>query len=175
MRIILLGAAAVALVFSANIGDAKGGKVAENAIKRGQYLTGLGGCGDCHSPGYFLGKLDETKHLAGSDVGFQTPGGTFVGPNLTSDKETGLGNWSKEEIVKALQEGTRPDGRVLADVMPWKDFARLTTSDAEAIATYLMSLKPIKNQVPAPLQAGEKPKFPVLTVVFPDGEAVPAQ
>ena len=101
-------------------------------IARGKYLVGFGGCIDCHTPGYFFGKPDMPRALAGSEVGFEIPGlGVFYGPNLTPDKETGLGSWSKEQIVTALQKGTRPDGRQLAPIMPWKAFANLTKSDAQ--------------------------------------------
>src|SRR6185503_11462563 len=90
-------------------------------IARGKYLVQFGGCNDCHTPGYFFGKPDMARAFAGSEVGFEIPGlGVFHGPNLTPDKETGLGNWSKAQIVDALQKGTRPDGRQLAPIMPWK-------------------------------------------------------
>ncbi len=80
---------------------------------RGRYLVELGGCGDCHTPGYFLGKADRSRFLGGSDVGFGVPGvGVFVGPNLTPDVETGLGRWTVEQIVTAITKGVRPDGRI---------------------------------------------------------------
>jgi mono/diheme cytochrome c family protein len=61
-------------------------------LERGKYLVTFGGCLDCHTPGYFFGKPDFSRYLGGSDVGFLLPGlGIFVGPNLTPDKETGLG------------------------------------------------------------------------------------
>jgi hypothetical protein len=102
-------------------------------------------------------------------VGFEIPGlGVFHGPNLTPDKETGLGNWSKAQIVTALQKGTRPDGRVLAPIMPWKAFAKLTKSDANAIAAYLKSLKPVSNKVPGPFGPNEKPTSFVMKVVPPE-------
>src|SRR6516162_2175822 len=87
---------------------------AKRAIDRGKYLVTLGGCFDCHTPGYFFGKPDMTHYLAGSDVGFEIPGlGVFVGPNLTPDPETGLGKWTEAQIVATLQTGKRPDGREL--------------------------------------------------------------
>jgi mono/diheme cytochrome c family protein len=90
-------------------------------IDRGKYLVQLGGCNDCHTPGYLLGKPDLSSYLGGSDVGLEVPGaGTFVGRNLTPDKETGLGNWTRKQIVIAIQTGVRPDGRLLAPAMPWR-------------------------------------------------------
>jgi hypothetical protein len=68
---------------------------ADPLVERGQYLVNFGGCFDCHTPGYFFGKPDMARYLGGSDVGFEIPGlGVFVGPNLTPDKETGLGTWN---------------------------------------------------------------------------------
>ena len=140
----------------------------KSQIERGKYLVTLGGCGDCHTPGHFLGKPDTKRALGGSEVGFEIPGlGVFYGPNLTPDKETGLGSWSEADIVKALKTGVRPDGRVLAPVMPWPSFAKLTKLDAEAIAAYLKSLAPVKNKVPGPFGASETPTSFVMTVVPP--------
>ena len=54
---------------------------ADNRVARGEYLVRLGGCNDCHTPGYFLGTPDLSRFLGGSDVGFDLPGmGTFVPP-----------------------------------------------------------------------------------------------
>jgi mono/diheme cytochrome c family protein len=143
---------------------------AQNAeIKRGQYLVSLGGCNDCHTPGYFLGKPDTARFLGGSDVGFEIPNlGTFYGPNLTPDRETGLGKWSAAEIVKAIKKGERPDGRILAPVMPWHAFANLTDADARAITAFLKSLPPVSNKVPGPFGPGEKPTSFVMKVVPPE-------
>jgi mono/diheme cytochrome c family protein len=128
----------------------------EVAIERGRYLVTLGGCGDCHTPGYFLGQPDGARHLGGSDVGFEVPGlGTFYGPNLTPDAETGLGEWSAAEIVTALRTGVRPDGRILAPVMPWRGFAALTDEDADAVAAYLKSIPPVRNRVAGPFVPDE--------------------
>jgi mono/diheme cytochrome c family protein len=142
---------------------------ADPEIERGQYLTSFGGCFDCHTPGYFFGKPDMERYLGGSEVGFAIPGqGVFVGPNLTPDKETGLGDWTDEQIVTALQTGVRPDGRILVPIMPWRSFAKLTRDDAFAIARYLKSLPPLKNKVPGPFGPSEKPPVFVMKIVPPE-------
>jgi mono/diheme cytochrome c family protein len=142
---------------------------ADGSTERGHYLVTIGGCNDCHTPGYFLGKPDEGRFLGGSDVGFNIPNlGSFVGPNLTPDKETGLGNWSTDEIVTAIQTGVIPGGRILAPVMPWHAFAHLTTSDAYAIARYLQGLPPVKHQVPGPFGPAENPNVLLMKVVPPN-------
>jgi uncharacterized protein YjiS (DUF1127 family) len=139
---------------------------------RGQYLVTLGGCTDCHTPGYFFGKPDMARFLGGSEVGFEIPGlGVFHGPNLTPDQETGLGKWSAEEIGKAITAGQRPDGRVLAPIMPWHAFAKLTGEDVRAVVAFLRSLPPVKNKVPGPFGPSEKPTSFVMKVVPPEAAA----
>jgi mono/diheme cytochrome c family protein len=141
---------------------------AQDPVARGKYLAVVGGCTDCHTPGYFFGKPDEKRYLGGSEVGFEIPGmGVFHGPNLTPDKDTGLGSWSAAEIVTALQTGVRPDKRVLAPIMPWKALAQLTKDDANAIAAYLKSIPAVKNKVPGPFGPTEKPTSFVMKIVPP--------
>jgi mono/diheme cytochrome c family protein len=146
--------------------------VADNAqVARGKYLVDLAGCSHCHTPGYMLGKPDMSRLLAGSDVGFAVPGvGTFVGRNLTPDKDTGIGNWSTDQIVAALRAGVRPDGRVLSPIMPWQNYSNMTHSDAIAIAVYLKSLSPIKHSTPGPFAANEPPDGLRATVRLPPPE-----
>jgi mono/diheme cytochrome c family protein len=142
---------------------------AETQVERGKYLASLGGCMDCHTPGYFFGKPDMARYLAGSEVGFEIPGvGVFHGPNLTPDKETGLGSWTDEQIVTAIQKGLRPDGRMLAPIMPWRALANLTKDDAQAIVAYLRSIPAVENKVPGPFGPSEKATSFVMKIVPPD-------
>src|SRR5690349_17386943 len=111
---------------------------ADPAVERGEYLVIVAGCNDCHTPGYVLGKPVMARFLGGAGVGFDLPClRVFHGPNLTPDKETGLGGWTDAQILAALQKGQRPDGRMLAPIMPWHAFAGLTPQDAQAIVTFL--------------------------------------
>jgi mono/diheme cytochrome c family protein len=147
-------------------GDAR----AQSQVERGKYLANLGGCTDCHTPGYLLGKPDMSQYLGGSEVGFEIPGlGVFHGPNLTPDKETGLGSWTAEQITTVLTTGVRPDGRILAPIMPWRAIANLTKSDLQALVAYLQSLKPVKNKVPGPFGPTQTPTSFVMKVVPPPG------
>ena len=162
------GRSLLACATAATIVWLSSGAQAQDQIARGKYLATFGGCHDCHTPGYFFGKPDEKRYLGGSEVGFEIPGmGVFHGPNLTPDKETGLGNWSVAEIVTALQTGVRPDKRILAPIMPWKALAQLTKDDANAIAAYLKSIPAVKNKVPGPFGPTEKPTSFVMKIVPP--------
>jgi len=141
-------------------------RAANPQVDRGRYLVQLGGCTDCHTPGNFLGHPDLKRYLGGSDVGFGIPKlGTFVPPNLTPDRETGLGNWTEQQIVTAITTGVRPDGRVLALVMPWQGLSHLTKPDALAIAAFLKSLPPVTNKVPGPFGPNETPGVFVMSVL----------
>src|SRR5690348_1936837 len=148
---------------------------AESAIDRGKYLVTFGGCNDCHTPGYFFGKPDTTKYLGGSEVAFEIPGlGAFAGRNITPDKETGIGNWTVEQIITALQQGKRPDGRTLAPIMPYHAFSYLSKDDALAIAAFLQSLTPVKNEVPGPFKPGDKVSIFTFRILPPGDTVAPA-
>ena len=142
---------------------------AESQLQRGAYLVQIMGCGDCHTPGHFLGKPDMAHKLSGSDVGFVMPGlGYFWGANLTPDSETGIGKWTSAQIVTAIRKGVRPDGRALAPIMPWRSFAALKDADDNAIAAYLKTLPPTKHKVTGPLGADAKPTAPYMMIKMPE-------
>jgi mono/diheme cytochrome c family protein len=144
------------------------------AVARGKYLVTIASCHDCHTPGYFLGKPDMARYLGGSDVGFELPGlGTFVGPNLTPDKETGLGNWTDKQVVTAIQTGARPDGRMLAPIMPYHAFANLTPQDVQAIVAFLRSVPPVQHKVAGPFGPTQTPDVFVMKVVPPGTPPTP--
>src|SRR6476660_5999425 len=85
---------------------------AETPFERGRYLVNsVLNCGNCHTPkgpnlGPNLGP-NADKLLSGG-MRFDTPGYNVVAPNLTPDRETGLGRWSDADIKKALVQGVRP-------------------------------------------------------------------
>jgi mono/diheme cytochrome c family protein len=136
---------------------------AADPVARGRYLTTVMGCVDCHNTGSF-GPHPEQGHLQGGTIGFEMPGmGIFYPPNLTPHPEAGIGRWSEAEIVTALRTGRRPDGRVLAPIMPWNNYRILDDADAAAIAAYLKSLPPSDHRVPGPGRIENAPQ-PYLTV-----------
>ena len=172
MRWGLVALAALAIVGGYAVSGVVGAESAQ--VAHGKYLVQFGGCTDCHTPGHLLGKPDMSKpdmsrFLGGSDVGLEVPGlGVFVAPNLTPDKVTGLGNWTKNQIAIAIQTGVRPDGRILAPIMPWRAYAGLTKSDVGAIVQYLSSLPAISHAVPGPFGLDEKPAIFRMTILPPE-------
>lgn len=167
MRItsVLLGAALAVLGLN-TIAPA----AAQSPMERGRYLATISGCSHCHTPGHFFGKPDMARTLGGSDVGFGIPDlGVFVGPNLTPDKETGLARYTDAEVTTLLRTGARPDGRILAPIMPWREYGTLTDTDMKALIAYLRSLTPVKNLVPGPFGPQDKPTVFVMKIVPPEG------
>jgi mono/diheme cytochrome c family protein len=153
-------AAPVAAVTQAASGSAAA------AADRGRYLVAIMDCTGCHNTGSFSPK-PEAGYLQGGTVGFEVPGlGVFWPPNLTPHPEAGLGRWSEADIVAAVTQGKRPDGRQLAPAMPWPAYSALTDQDARAIAAYLKTLPPSDRRVPNPTQPTTA-SAPYLTVKAP--------
>ena len=134
--------------------------VATDPLARGRYLVNAMACALCHTTvNAETGEYNKELFLAGGMRVSAYPWGVWFSRNLTPDPDTGLGRWSEAEIVTAITQGIARDGRRLHPMaMPWVWFSRLTPEDAHAIATYLKSLPPIRNDVPKPrlLTLGEE-------------------
>lgn len=114
---------------------------------RGAYLAeSVVHCSECHTPRNPLGATRHGKHLSGTREG---PEDSVV-PNITPDKNTGIGLWRKNEIAEYLESGMTPDGDFAGDLMAEvidRSTRHLVQADREAIATYLLSLPPATNAV----------------------------
>ena len=133
---------------------------AEDPVARGEYLARIMDCGGCHTPRGPDGAPDATRSLAGGTIGFEIPGlGVFWPPNLTNHA-TGLADWTDEEIAAAIRHGQRPDGRVLAPIMPWESYSVINDDDLGALIAYLRSLDGDDNPVPAPIGPGQAATAP---------------
>lgn len=152
----------------------------ENAIEYGEYLVKIMGCNDCHSPkkaGPNGPEIIPELMLSGFPAdrpilefkdpliqqGFAMfypdltaaagPWGISFAGNLTPD-ETGIGNWSEEQFIKAFTQGKfkgLDNGRMLLPPMPIENYREMKKEDVSAIFKYLKSIKPVKNIVPAPI------------------------
>jgi hypothetical protein len=129
-------------------------------VARGRYLAqSVLGCTTCHTP------RDFTKHgappVAGMDFAGQSielPGfpGHLVASNLTSDKETGAGNWTDDQIARAIREGIKHDDTTLFPMMPYMLYKDLSDEDLASVVVYLRSFPSVHNPLPA-----SKINFPV--------------
>jgi len=114
-------------------------------VRRGESIVrNAAVCGHCHAADP---KRDPDGPLSGGMEFRDWRIGTARASNLTPDPETGLGRWSEGEIVRALRNGQSRDGRLLAPVMPYEWFHDMADSDALAVARYLMSRAPVRNDV----------------------------
>jgi mono/diheme cytochrome c family protein len=109
-------------------------------VARGQYLTIAADCRACHTA---KGGIPFAGGLA-----FKLPFGTIWSPNITPDKETGIGGWSDAQFIAALREGKGPKGH-LYPAMPFASYSAMTDSDALAIKAYLATLAPVHQPTPA--------------------------
>jgi hypothetical protein len=152
----------------------------EDVIAHGEYLVGIMGCHHCHSPKKMgergpeiipelmlsgfpsdrpIVKFDSELIKQGFPMLYPDltaaagPWGISFGGNLTPH-ETGIGNWTEEQFKRALTQGKAKgmeNGRILLPPMPWEDFAHLKDEDLHAIYSYLKSINPVENVVPAPV------------------------
>jgi mono/diheme cytochrome c family protein len=112
--------------------------------RRGEYLVrNAAVCGHCHS----ADRKNPDGPLSGGAEFRNWRLGIARASNLTPDPETGLGAWSDEEIVRALRTGRSRNGRLIAPVMPYEWFHGMSDDDALAVARYLKSLPPVRNEV----------------------------
>lgn len=120
-------------------------------VAYGEYLTWhASGCAECHTPrDPTTATLDVNRLLAGGLFPFPEDGFVTTGSNLTSDVNTGIGGWSEDQFIRAVQTGVRPNGTVLLPFMPWPAYARWSREDLHAVWLYLRSLPPIAHPVPA--------------------------
>ena len=113
----------------------------EAAIDRGEYLLRAAGCISCHTD-----VKNGGPPLAGGRP-LKTPFGTFYSPNITPDRETGIGAWSDEDFIRALREGVGPDGSHYFPVFPYPSYARMNRADMLDLKAYLFSREPVSRDV----------------------------
>ena len=101
-------------------------------VERGEYLAKAADCMVCHT------KPGEKEYSGG--LGFKLPFGTLYSTNITPDKDTGIGNYSDQDFLNAVQRGTRHDGARLYPAMPYTSYTYMTDEDVLAVKAYLFSL-----------------------------------
>ena len=112
---------------------------AASRIEQGKYLARAGDCVSCHTaPG--------GQPFAGG-LRLNTPFGYLISPNITPDKETGIGDWSSDDFARAVQRGVNVRGHYLYPVMPFDFYTKASREDIDAIFAYLLTVAPVRNQV----------------------------
>jgi mono/diheme cytochrome c family protein len=111
-------------------------------IQNGRYLTIAADCGACHTV------PDAGKSFAGGRA-IETPFGNIVAPNITPDRDTGIGAWTDDEFDDAVRRGIRPNGARLYPAMPFTAYTKMSRADVLAIRAYLKTVAPVHNEVVA--------------------------
>jgi mono/diheme cytochrome c family protein len=110
-------------------------------VQRGQYLARAADCVACHT------SSSGVPYAGG--LAFKLPFGVMYSSNITPDRQTGIGTWSDDDFVAALQRGVGQGGKHLYPSMPYTSYTGMSREDALAIKAYLFSLKPVRTQIPA--------------------------
>ncbi|QPF82368.1 cytochrome c [Bradyrhizobium genosp. L] len=121
---------------------ARAAEPSDDVIARGKALAVAGDCAGCHT-------ADPAKPFAGGKR-IDTPFGAVFSPNLTPDRDTGIGGWSNDEFVRALRTGVSPTGAHYYPAFPYPYFTRLIRDDILAIRAYLGTQAPVSNTAPPP-------------------------
>jgi mono/diheme cytochrome c family protein len=120
----------------------------ESGIALGEYLVeSVTTCGDCHTSRDRSGPRPGLR-LAGNVLPHGAEG-TIAVPNITPDRETGIGRWSERAIARYLRTGSRPDGGLAQSLMAgliFSSYSHLTRQEAQAIAAYLKSIPPVRHR-----------------------------
>jgi mono/diheme cytochrome c family protein len=107
-------------------------------VARGEYLANAGDCNACHT-------IRGGKPFAGG-LPMPTPFGVLFTPNITPDKDTGIGAWSADDFWRAMHEGRSKDGSFLYPAFPYTNYTKVTRADSDAIYAYIMSLPPVQQK-----------------------------
>ena len=118
-------------------------------LKRGTYLVnGPVACGNCHNA-----RAQDFSFVAGKEFagGFHLvdPAFDVYTANITPDKETGIGTWTDEEIIRTIREGKNKEGKIIFPPMPVPTYNSMSVDDVKAIVAFLHTIKPVHNEVPA--------------------------
>src|SRR6202030_3332666 len=114
----------------------------EETIAHGKALVEAGDCASCHT-------ADPAKPFAGGKK-IDTPFGGIYSPNLTTDRDTGIGGWSDDDFVRSLRFGVAPDGSRYYPAFPYPHFTKMIRGDVLAIRAYLGRLPPVRIGPPPP-------------------------
>jgi mono/diheme cytochrome c family protein len=122
-------------------------------LARGTYLVKhVTPCMECHAPHRWAehdAPIEANMLGAGQEIPVKGLPGRVVAPNLSPDPETGAGNWTDDQLARAIREGIGHDGRALFPLMPYQRYRSMSDEDVASIIVYLRSLPAVRRQQPA--------------------------
>ena len=132
---------AALIAVGASVGPGRGaGPQDFSSIEHGRYLANAADCGSCHTaPG--------SDHPFSGGRPIETPFGTLVAPNITPDRETGIGDWTDDQFDAAVRHGRARNGARLYPAMPFPYYTRMSRKDVADIRAYLATVEPVHNAV----------------------------
>src|SRR3569832_761785 len=135
---------AIAIALTALFASSSGPSGADpqdfSAAERGRYLAQAADCGSCHTV------AGSGRPFAGGRA-IETPFGVLAAPNITPDRETGIGNWTDEQFDAAVRNGRSRNGARLYPAMPFPYYSRMSREDVKDIRAYLNTVEPVRNAV----------------------------
>ncbi len=112
---------------------------------RGQRIFWAGGCTSCHARPKATG--DAKLELAGG-LELKTPFGIFVPPNISSDPQSGIGDWTVEDFANALMRGVSPSGEHYYPAFPYTSYARMQPADVADLFAFMKTLPAVAGDAP---------------------------
>jgi mono/diheme cytochrome c family protein len=110
------------------------------AIARGAYLARASDCVACH-----VDPTNERPFAGGAPL--QTPFGTLLASNISSDVETGIGGWTEAQFTRAVRQGRGKNGEYLYPAMPYTDYVKISDADMHDLWLYMRTVPPVKHKV----------------------------
>ncbi len=111
-------------------------------LANGKTMYLAGGCSSCHA----VPRQDDRMRLGGG-LGLKTPFGIFYVPNISPDRNDGIGAWNEADFVTAMVKGTSPDGRHFFPAFPYTSYQRMNYADVRDLFAYLKTLPPVQGKV----------------------------
>jgi mono/diheme cytochrome c family protein len=110
-------------------------------LDNGKTMFLVGGCASCHAT-----PKQEDKTRLGGGLGLKSPFGTFFPPNISPDRNDGIGGWSEADFVSAMWKGTAPDGSHYYPAFPYTSYQRMKLEDVRDLFAYLKTLPPVEGK-----------------------------
>jgi mono/diheme cytochrome c family protein len=122
------------------VADAQQAQVPQQTqLQRGEYLARAGDCTSCHTA------TGGAPYAGGYRL--NTPFGYMLSSNITPDPDTGIGRWSFDDFYRAMHDGVNRAGQYMYPAMPYDFYSKVTREDIAAIFAYLLTVKPVRNEV----------------------------
>ena len=109
----------------------------------GKVMFYAGGCASCHAS---VGQQEPTR--LGGGLALASPFGTFYAPNISPDRDDGIGRWNEPDFITALWKGTSPDGQHFYPAFPYTSYQRIALNDARDLFAYLHTLPAVTGKAP---------------------------